>query len=540
MLNNIINLTKVFFKTSFNKSSKSKNKIVRILLLVVLFAYVGSAFGFLSYEIIMGLKAINQEEAFLGLIFMAIITVTLFTTIISTVSVLYFSQDNQHILPLPLKPIEILSAKLNTVLAYIYMEEAMFGLLPLVMYGILTNQSIIYYPIMIVVLLMLPIIPLLIAALIVIIVMAITKGIRNKNIVQTLTMVVSILFAFTISMFSSSMSNYDPMFLLDKAGSLVEIYKKAFITMPFALSAITDFNLISLLVFILISIVSYILVCCLSQKLYYRGMLGSLYSSAGVSDKKLTDDSYKSKGLALSYVLKEFKIYLRRPTFFVQLILPCLLLPTFTIGMSYYGMISETGTQVLDGLKFIYSDKQYSGYVYAIFLLAAMFSLMYCMISLVAISKDGHDAYAMKYLPAPFYKQVIYKMIPDILVCLFCYVVVAMLAHILFKLPINYILMSLPVMLLFSILHGFLILTDLRKPKLDWLNEIHITKRNIRTLFGTVFSFVNMGIVAALSFLLKVDALLITLIMTIVYLILVILLYNYIKTKDIRLADGFN
>ena len=98
MLNNIINLTKVFFKTSFNKSSKSKNKIVRILLLVVLFAYVGSAFGFLSYEIIMGLKAINQEEAFLGLIFMAIITVTLFTTIISTVSVLYFSQDNQYIL----------------------------------------------------------------------------------------------------------------------------------------------------------------------------------------------------------------------------------------------------------------------------------------------------------------------------------------------------------------------------------------------------------------------------------------------------------
>lgn len=539
MLNNIINLTKVFFKTSFNKSSKSKNKIVRVLLLILLFAYLTSAFGFLSYEIIMGLKALNQEEAFLGLIFMAVITLTLFTTIVSTINVLYFSQDNQYVLPLPVRPLEILSAKLNTVLAYIYFEEAMFGLLPLIMYGVLTNQSLIYYPLMIIVLLALPIIPLLIAALIVIVLMAITKGIRNKNIVQVITMIISIVFALTISMFSSSMSNYDPTLLLDKAGSLVEIYKKTFITMPLALSAITDFNLISLLILIVVSIASYILVCCLAQKLYYRGMLGSLYSSAGVSDKKITDDSYKSKGLALSYVLKEFKIYFRRPTFFVQLILPCLLLPAFTIGMSYYGMISEAGIQVLDGLKLIYSNKQYSTYVYAVFLLAAMFSLMYCMISLVAVSKDGHDAYAMKYLPAPFYKQVIYKMLPDILVCLFCYVVISMLAHILFKLPINYILMSLPVMFLFSILHGFLILTDLRKPKLDWLNEIHITKRNLRTLFGIVFSFVNMGIVAALSFLLKIDALVIMLIMTNVYVVLVVLLYNYVKNRDIRLADGF-
>ncbi|MBQ1533619.1 MAG: hypothetical protein IIZ64_02245, partial [Erysipelotrichaceae bacterium] len=328
MIKNIINLTKVFLISAFNRGGnrKRKNGIGRIVLYGLLFAYLVGVFGFLSYEILSGLIVLKQEEAFIGYILMAIITLVLFTTIISTMNVLYFSSDNRFVLPLPFKPLEVLSAKLNTLLIYVYMEEAMLGLIPMIMYGIMTKQNIIYYLLLIPVLAAVPVVPLLIAAMIVICVMALTKGIRNKSLVQTITMIVSIVFSLIISMFSSSMSsNEDITAMMNTAGSLVEIYKKAFPTMPMAVNALTRHNVLSLCLLIVVSVFAYALVCVLGQKPYYRGMLGSLYSSSGVSDRKIDENSaYRSRVLPFSYVMKEIRVYLRRPTFFIQLILPCL------------------------------------------------------------------------------------------------------------------------------------------------------------------------------------------------------------------------
>lgn len=542
MIRNIINLTKIFLISAFNRGgSKNKRKIGKIVLYGLLFAYLIGVFGFLSYEILTGLIVLKQEEAFIGLILMAIVTLTLFTTIISTMNVLYFSDDNRFILPLPLKPIEVLSAKLNTLLVYVYMEEAMFGLAPMVMYGYLTGQPVLYYPLMILVLLLAPVVPLLIAALIVIAVMAVFKGIRNKNLVQLITMTVSVVLSLMISMFSSSMSSQeDVTVMLNKAGSLVEIYKKAFVTMPMAIDILTHYSVLSLLLLAVISLAAYVLVCVFGHKLYYWGMLGSLYSSSGISDKKLDEKSaYRSRGLLFSYVMKEVRIYLRRPTFFVQLILPCLILPAFMMGVTYYSIVSQGGDEVFAGLKMIYSEKMFEGYVFGVMLMVVMFISMYSFISTLAISKDGHDAYAMKYLPIPFYRQLIYKMIPDFVMCLFSYLNVAVLSVLLYKVPVIYAAMSLPVSVLYFILHGFLILSDVRKPKLDWTNEIQIVKKNLRTLVGMVFSLVSMGLAAVMAFVFDMNMYTMALVLSLLYLVLDLLLYRYIRKKDIALAKGF-
>ncbi len=543
MIKNIINLTKIFLISAFNRGGnrKRKNRIGRIVLYGLLFAYLIGVFGFLSYEILSGLIVLKQEEAFIGYILMAIITLVLFTTIISTMNVLYFSSDNRFVLPLPFKPLEVLSAKLNTLLVYVYMEEAMLGLIPMIMYGIMTKQNIIYYLLLIPVLIAVPVVPLLIATLIVICVMALTKGIRNKSLVQTITMIVSIVFSLTISMFSSSMSSSEDITaLMNTAGSLVEIFKKAFPTMPMAVNALTSYNVLSLCLLIVVSTAAYALVCVLGQKPYYRGMLGSLYSSSGVSDRKIDEKSaYRSRGLPFSYVMKEIRVYLRRPTFFVQLILPCLIIPAFMMGITYFSVFSQVGSELMEGLQQIYAEKAFGGYVYAILLLAVMFISMYSFISTLAVSKDGHDAYAMKYLPVSFHKQLIYKMIPDVVMCLFSYLNVALLSMILFRLPPIYVLMSLPVSVLYCILHGFLILSDVRRPKLDWTNEMQIVKKNFRTMFSLAFSLLNMGIVAVLAFLIGVRMIVMTVILTVFYGLIDYLLYRYIRSKDIRLADGF-
>jgi ABC-2 type transport system permease protein len=543
MWKNSFNLTKIFLISSFGKGgSKKKNGTGKILLYGLLFAYLIGVFAFLSYEILTGLMALEQQESFIGFVLMAIITLVLFTTVISTMNVLYFSKDNRFILPLPLRPVEVLSAKINTLLAYVYLEEMMLGLAPLLMYGILTKQSILYYPLMILVLLLLPMVPLLIVAFIVICIMALTGGIRNKSLVQLVTMTLSILFSLIVSMLSSSMSSgEDVMALMDTAGSLVEIYKKAFPTMPMAIETLTGFSFQSLILLAAVSLIFYLLVCVFAQKLYYRGMLGSLYSSSGVSNKKLDEqNAYRSKGLFFSYVMKELRVYLRKPVFFVQLILPCLILPAFTIGITYFSIVSQLDRQtIMEGLSQIYASRQYDFYIFAIVAIAAMFLSMYSFISTVAVSKDGHDAYAMKYLPVPFHKQLIFKMIPDIVMCLFSYLVVGLMAMILFRLPLRYLLLSLPVAVLYSILHGFLILSDVRKPKLEWTNEMQIVKKNLRMILGMAFSLLNMGMVAVIAFIFQVGLYPMVTLLIALYLITDLLLYRYICRKGIALAEGF-
>jgi ABC-2 type transport system permease protein len=514
---------------------------LKYILFGLLFAYLFGVCAVVSYALINSLIPIHQEEAFVALLFLAIITLVLFTTVVSCMNVLYFSDDNRFILPLPLKPLEVLSAKLNTLLVYVYMEEAMVGFAPMIMYGILTKQGLIYYPIMLLVLIFLPIVPLLIVAFIVMSVMACTKGIRNKNLVQMITMIVSIIFSLCVSALSSSTSGEeDALVLVNKAQGLVEIYKKAFITMPLAIDAVTKNNVLSLLLLIGVSVILYVLVCAFSQKIYYRGMLGSLYSSSGVSNKKIDEKTaYRSKGLGYSYVMKELKVYLRRPTFFVQLVLPCLILPAFMMVVFYFSTSSKIPGGLSNQLELIYEDKDFQAIIYAVALMIIMFITMYSFMSTVAVSKDGHDAYAMKYLPIPFSDQLIYKMIPDVALCLFSYISVIVVAMILFKLPLMYFVMSLPVSILYCILHGFLILTDVRKPKLDWTNEMQIIKRNTRTMFTLAFTLINMGLVAILAFLFKMKMSVLAIALSVIYLIAVIVLYRYIRTKDIRLADGF-
>ena len=150
MINNIFSLTKVFIKTSLNNTSNKQNKkksstIIKYFLLSLLIVYIVGIISYFSHTVIDGLKALNQENLFVVYIFVAITFLVLITSIISSINVNYFSKDNLSVLPLPLKPLEVLAAKMNTLLAYEYIESLLIGLPSLIVFGIKTNQDFILY-----------------------------------------------------------------------------------------------------------------------------------------------------------------------------------------------------------------------------------------------------------------------------------------------------------------------------------------------------------------------------------------------------------
>ena len=152
MNNKVLSLSKVILKNSFQnmetaKDSKSENKKSKgmIILYIFTFLYLGGIIGIFSNELIKGLIEINQEKMFLGLILLAIATFVLIQSIFSAINILYYSKDNEYILPLPIKPSQIIQAKTNVLLVTEYIIVAILGLIPLVIYR---NINISKYPIL--------------------------------------------------------------------------------------------------------------------------------------------------------------------------------------------------------------------------------------------------------------------------------------------------------------------------------------------------------------------------------------------------------
>ena len=88
-----------------------KNKIISKILYLILFLYLATIIVLFSSGMVESLKIINQQEIFIGLILLLVTTFCVIQTIFSSINIFYFTKDNEYILPLPLKPYEIILAR---------------------------------------------------------------------------------------------------------------------------------------------------------------------------------------------------------------------------------------------------------------------------------------------------------------------------------------------------------------------------------------------------------------------------------------------
>ena len=140
MIKKIIELSKVFIKDYFqnlyifNNETKKINKKSAFAWLLIITVF---AITFLSYKIINWLDKSGQAILFLKVYFPIIATIFMFQAILICSNVFFFSKDLEYILPLPIKPIELLIAKFNNVISITYCMELIFLAMPLFMYGII-------------------------------------------------------------------------------------------------------------------------------------------------------------------------------------------------------------------------------------------------------------------------------------------------------------------------------------------------------------------------------------------------------------------
>ncbi len=537
-MNKIVSLTKVLIKNSFqkyNENNKNKNIVGKVILYILLGAYLMGIFAFLSYGLISTLKQANQESMFIGIFLLGLALLTIIQSIISATNVFYFSKDIEYILPLPLKPKEILISKLNVILITEYIMEIIFAVTPITIYGIITLQGPMFYIISLLVLIVFPIIPILIATFIIMIIMSFSKRFKNKDRFRLIAPLIGIILAVIMSFSLSGTTNYSEEDLLNslkQANSMVEMVSDNLPIIKPAINAIVNSSFVEFLKLLGITLILYIVFILIGNKIYFRGVIGNL-SSGTKKGKEVKLKKIKTNSIGKSYIIKEFKVLLKNPIFFIQCVLPSVLMPIIFLGIFIVTLNTNNSQEALNEFKSVLGIYIETPIGLAIIVSVTEFLTSMLYIAPTVISRDGQNAIFMKYIPISYYKQLIYKGIPNIFFGTITSTIVIAFIYILAKPSLLFLLTVFIINLILLILQTLLMeLVDLRKPKLEWTTEYAVVKQNLNLLWPVVLNLLEIGIILIISILLNFTNYLLTAIILIVIHIIITYFVNKYMYKN--------
>ena len=550
-MDKVIKLTKIFLKNSFSNmdarmgiSTKSKSKII---VYGLLFLYFAGLIIFLGYNLLDGLIAIHQETIFVGMILFMIFGLGIIQTIFSSINILYFTKDSEYLLPLPLKPYQIILARTNVMLIAEYVIIFLIGFIPLVMYGILTGAGIVYYLTMILAVILVPILPVLLISMLVMFIMSFAKLTKNRNRFQLFAtlLVLAIIIAISISTsgMKQDLTNEEMAQMVVQANGMIELVKGYVPTVDYLMEALTTNSLFTAIVEVLktlgITIIGFIVYMLIAQKIYFKGLVGNLFGGgASSSNKEINQKEYRNSKLYKSYVGKEFKNMARNPVFLMQCLIPAILIPIIMVVVVYTGLNSD-GMGLEQITQMVQQMPTNTFFIACIILGVIQFFTMFIYISITAISRDGENAVFMKYIPVSLYKQYMYKIIPNIIMNIVTIIITLGMAEYLLNLPVITLIALFVVATIMGILQSIaMIIVDLKRPKLNWDSEYAVAKQNLNLVFPVLLAMVNIVILVGFVYLLKdINIYMGIGILGILYIAATVITNKYLYNKQYELAD---
>lgn len=533
-MNNYIALTKVLLKTGLNMGSLNMNrkkngklkKPMSPLANMILSLVICLPLAFLMGTAGMGLyTAFSQTGALAAgygmLADLGAIMVLVFS-IPYVLSVFFMSSDLQALLPLPLKPSQIIAAKFTSVLVYEYLIIVMFYAPMLIGFGIAAGAGILFWVLALISILVLPITPIIYASFLSIIMMRLLKNVKNKEMITTigtfLMVFVVMIFSMSIGSMSGSMADGEDMAaamsgLAGKAGAL----SKLGIIFPngrLLAVALADSNILMMMLYLLSVAVLMGVFLFLSEKLYFGGVKGM--HETGSKKKRLTKEQLitetQAKNPKHTFLRKELKTLFRSPEYLTNCIMMPFIFPLImciSMGVPLFaGMKDETGSLSLDAMigsiTQIAYETRYLIILVVVFALAALvcgsnFTTSTCL------SREGRGFTYMKSIPMPYRDQLEAKSWCGLFIGMIAstpYVLLLTIGSVvLLKLKWDIIVLGLLVSFFTMLFCNYIQLWfDLRSPKLDWENEQGAVRQNYMTAISMFAIFILCGILGGVSF----------------------------------------
>lgn len=455
-----------------------------------------------------GIKFLVQRglsEVFLNIYFSIFSVLIMFQTVLVCTNIFYFSKDIEFILPLPIKPTELLISKFITLITGIYISEFIFGIIPLFLYGIYNNYNFLFYINTIIILIIFPLFLSLFISIIMMFVMKISKFIKNKDIFQLIITLFLISFIFfieyktlgTIIVNNGEIENIDQEQVVEKIldfNNRIKNSNKYFLVINPSINALLNSNFksfIEIFKILLIDFITFYIFILIGKTTYLKDILrNATYLINKKNTKMNIQKKCKKNNRIKSYIKKEFKNLFRNPMFFMQCIYPVIITLITIIIM---GIIIKPKLQqafLNEEFKNIIGNISFDITTIYLVLGIMQFLFMLSMASLTSFSRDGKNSSFVKYIPITYYKQFICKGIPQILINTFSIIVILGILYFVYpSINLIYLLDIFILGYLLNIINSYImIIIDLLNPKLEWDSEYALLKQNNNKIFQYVFA----------------------------------------------------
>lgn len=460
-------------------------------------------------------------------------------------SVFYFSGDIENLLPLPLKPYQIIGSKFTAALINESIME--FIIIIAAFAGYIISAGLPFYAWLIAVfgMLTLPIVPLVYCSVICMIVMLFTRAVKNRDTVNKITGLLTVIIIIGIAAFAANSGGFDTEHIAqsisDPSNVLLNIMNCIFPHVRFIVASMNEHTLLNLLVYILINAACIFVFMLLAQAIYFKTVVG--INQSALSKNRSVDsvtNHLKQHSASYSYFTKEMKLLLRTPAYFMNCIVINLIWPVFL----YLVVMLQGKTNFLDSFVYgIHSGDEIS--VLTLILGVSAISVLVTAANSIAssaLTREGKHFAFVKYIPFSYMAQLNIKALVSIIISgagMFIYVTVA---GILLNLGIKLIIFCCIISFLsVSFVSYFGIFMDSVNPKLIWDDELNALRGNYNIFFNMALAILLEAVICTGAYLLfkftDIGALLIIIIVFVILMIFNSLSYILCCKKAVKNID---
>lgn len=442
------------------------------------------------------LQQIDQAHRMLTLALSAGQLVCLAFGVLYVISVFYFSKDLRILLPLPIRPGEIVLAKFIGVMLGEYATMLPVVAPALIVYGWLADVGPLYIPFALLIILLLPVAPLVLASLFSIALMRFTNLRRNRDLVRIFGALLGIGIALTFQFFSRIQEGrVDLQRLVTSQEPLIEGLGTYMVTSTWAANALREgapsLGIPSFLLYVGVMAAALFVMLLVAERMFFGGVLGgeeSLSSGRRLSREELARETGRVRSPLWALFWREVRLLNRNPSFLMAAVLPPLMIPFFSILP-----LTQAGGPLEDGANL--ARFAHLPWVPVAVLAFMLFINSMSAVPASAISREGPWFWISRSLPVAPAVQIRAKVLHS---TLFHLINLAVVLGVMFWLGL-YTPRNLAVVLVGGALTSLVttysgMLIDVMRPNLNWTDPQQAMKGNINGLFAMLFNLLLGGL----------------------------------------------
>ena len=510
-MTNYLSLAKVFIRSlSMTKPSTKKQMIVTKIFLALVSLFIILPFvvvsGLFIYTVTNSLVEYNYET--IGLEFMCIL-LCVFTFIFSfnvILNELYFTGDIENLLPLPLKPREIVGAKIASIFCAESLVQLLVIFFSVIGFFFALGLSFKNFLLGILGMITLPMIPIIYCSIIILLIMSFTRFIKNKETIRKVGLVFVLAVLMLFVYFLGALQNFD-----------LELYIEGFVNgdqtflhvmrgilphINLFIDILVTGSIRSLLLYILVNIGFIVVLLVLADVCYFKGVVG--LSSKDTASKKSSSNilnNIKVENPTNSYFKKEIFTLFRTSSYFLNCILINFIWPIFVYVICKLKFPDLT----LSKLKNLVTSTDNNTLI-IIFMFVIGVSILLPALNSIAsssFSREGKNFYFMKYIPMDYSNQVYVKLLVSFIIAFIGVNVFSLIFYLVIGLKVSTAFIFLIISFLAILFICSLgIIIDSINPKLVWDDELNALRENSNNFIVMGISIFMFIILAGLCYLL--------------------------------------